>query len=68
MAQVQEVDIAAASGVADAPRLPAAVRNQRRPGGSVRRQPPKCAVRIGSLNVGTMGTGGGVTRSDIHDG
>ena len=43
-----------ASGVTDAPHLPAAARNVRGPGSASTRQRPLCEVRMGSLNVGTM--------------
>ena len=43
-----------ASGVTDAPHLPAAARNVRGPGKASTRQRPLCEVRMGSLNVGTM--------------
>ena len=43
-----------ASGVNDAPHLPAAARNVRGPGRAPTRQRPLCEVRMGSLNVWTM--------------
>ena len=43
-----------ASGVTDAPHLPAAARNVRGPGRASTRQRPLCEVRMGSLSVGTM--------------
>ena len=67
MAQIQELDVVTASGVVDALRLPAVVRNQRSPGGSFRRQRPKCELRIGSLNVGTMGGGGSLDVTNMMD-
>ena len=55
MAQIQTVDIVTASLVADASRLPAVVRNQRSPVGWFLGKRPKCEVRMGSLNEGTIG-------------
>ena len=54
MASILDRDRDAASGVTDAPHLPAAARNVRGPGRPSTRQRPLCEVRMGSLNVGTM--------------
>ena len=50
MAAILDRDRDTASGVTDAPHLPAAARNVRGPP----RQRLLCEVRMGSLNVGTM--------------
>ena len=54
MAATLDRDRDTASGVTDAPHLPAAARNERGPGRASTRQRPFCEVRMGSLNVGTM--------------
>ena len=54
MAATLNRDRDTASGVTDAPHLPAAARNVRGPGRASTRQRPLCEVRMGSLNVGTM--------------
>ena len=54
MAATLDLDRDTASGVTDAPHLPAAARNVRGPGRASTRQRPLCEVRMGSLNVGTM--------------
>ena len=54
MAATLDRDRDTASGVTDAPHLPAAARNERGPGRASTRQRPLCEVRMGSLNVGTM--------------
>ena len=54
MAATLDIERDTASGLTDAPHLPAAARNVRGPGRASTRQRPLCEVRMGSLNVGTM--------------
>ena len=54
MAATLDIERDTASGVTDAPHLPAAARNVRGPGRASTRQRPLCEVRMRSLNVGTM--------------
>ena len=54
MAATMDIERDTASGVSDAPHLPAAARYLRAPGRASTRQRPLCEVRMGSLNVGTM--------------
>ena len=54
MAAILDRDRDTASGVNDAPHLPAGVSNVRGPGRASTRQRPLCEVRMGSLNVGMI--------------
>ena len=54
MAATLDIERDTASGVTDAPHLPAAARNVRGPGRASTWQRSLCEVRMGSLNVGTM--------------
>ena len=51
MAAILDRDRDTASGGTEAPYLPAAARNVRRPRRASSGQPPLCEVRMGSLNV-----------------